>query len=30
LIYGSGGAWATVAMRWKGQINENAKQHAFA
>lgn len=30
LIYGSGGARATVAMRWKGQINENAKQHAFA
>lgn len=29
LIYGSGGARATVAMRWKGQINENAKQHAF-
>ncbi len=30
LLYGSGGARATVAMRWKGQINENAKQHAFA
>ncbi|OYT75296.1 MAG: bifunctional phosphoglucose/phosphomannose isomerase [Armatimonadetes bacterium JP3_11] len=30
LIYGSGGARATVALRWKGQINENAKQHAFA
>ncbi|MFN4034288.1 MAG: bifunctional phosphoglucose/phosphomannose isomerase [Fimbriimonadales bacterium] len=30
LIYGSGGPRAAVAMRWKGQINENAKQHAFA
>lgn len=30
LIYGSSGPRATVAMRWKGQFNENAKQHAFA
>ncbi|MFQ3611436.1 MAG: bifunctional phosphoglucose/phosphomannose isomerase [Fimbriimonadales bacterium] len=30
LLYGSCGPRATVAMRWKGQINENAKQHAFA
>jgi glucose/mannose-6-phosphate isomerase len=30
LLYGSGGYRATVATRWKGQINENAKQHAFA
>ncbi len=30
LIYGSCGPRATVALRWKGQFNENAKQHAFA
>lgn len=30
LLYGTGGYRATVAMRWKGQLNENAKIHAFA
>jgi glucose/mannose-6-phosphate isomerase len=30
LLYGSGGYRAIIATRWKGQINENAKQHAFA
>jgi glucose/mannose-6-phosphate isomerase len=30
LLYGSGGYRAIVATRWKGQFNENAKQHAFA
>lgn len=30
LIYGSGDYRAIVATRWKGQLNENAKQHAFA
>lgn len=29
LIYGSGGWRATVAARWKGQINENAKNIAY-
>jgi len=29
LIYGSG-PWASVAYRWKCQINENAKLHAFS
>ncbi len=29
LIYGGGGLGATAAMRWKGQINENAKAPAF-
>jgi glucose/mannose-6-phosphate isomerase len=30
LIYGLGGYRGVVATRWKGQINENAKLHAFA
>ena len=30
ILYGSGGYRAIIATRWKGQINENAKQHAFA
>lgn len=30
VIYGSQGYRGTVAMRWKGQFNENAKQAAFA
>ncbi|MER3402072.1 MAG: bifunctional phosphoglucose/phosphomannose isomerase [Armatimonadota bacterium] len=30
ILYGSCGPRATVALRWKGQFNENAKQHAFA
>jgi len=30
LLYGSGDYRAIVATRWKGQFNENAKQHAFA
>ncbi len=30
ILYGSGGYRAIVATRWKGQFNENAKQHAFA
>ncbi len=30
VIYGLGGWQAVVAGRWKGQINENAKQHIFA
>ncbi|GBC91779.1 hypothetical protein HRbin15_00238 [bacterium HR15] len=30
LLYGSGSYRAIVATRWKGQFNENAKQHAFA
>lgn len=29
LIYGSEGPLEVVAFRWKTQINENAKQHAF-
>ena len=29
LIYGSEGALEVAAFRWKTQINENAKQHAF-
>jgi glucose/mannose-6-phosphate isomerase len=30
VLYGLGGAPAVVANRWKGQINENAKNLAFA
>ncbi len=30
VLYGLGGWQAVVAGRWKGQINENAKQHVFA
>jgi len=30
VIYGSQGVRGAVAMRWKGQFNENAKQAAFA
>lgn len=30
VLYGLGNWQAVVAMRWKGQINENAKQHIFA
>lgn len=30
IIYGSQGVRGAVAMRWKGQFNENAKQAAFA
>ncbi len=30
VIYGSQGYRGAVAMRWKGQFNENAKQAAFA
>ena len=30
IIYGSQGYRGVVAMRWKGQFNENAKQAAFA
>lgn len=30
LLYGSGDYRAIVTTRWKGQFNENAKQHAFA
>ncbi len=30
ILYGSGDYRAIIATRWKGQINENAKQHAFA
>ena len=30
LLYGLGGWQAVVAGRWKGQINENAKQHVFS
>lgn len=29
LMYGGGGLGATAAMRWKGQVNENAKAPAF-
>jgi len=29
LVYGGGGLGATAAMRWKAQINENAKAPAF-
>lgn len=29
LVYGAHGAMATAALRWKTQINENAKQPAF-
>ncbi len=29
LVYGGHGAMATAALRWKTQINENAKQPAF-
>ena len=30
VLYGLGGWQTVVAGRWKGQINENAKQHVFA
>ena len=30
VIYGLGGWETVVAGRWKGQINENAKQHVFS
>ena len=30
VIYGSSPARGVVALRWKTQLNENAKQHAFA
>jgi glucose/mannose-6-phosphate isomerase len=30
VLYGLGGWQAVVAGRWKGQINENAKQHVFS
>ncbi len=30
VLYGLGGWQGVVAGRWKGQINENAKQHVFA
>jgi glucose/mannose-6-phosphate isomerase len=30
VLYGLGGWQTVVATRWKGQINENAKQHIFA
>lgn len=30
VIYGSQGYRGVVANRWKGQFNENAKEHAFA
>jgi glucose/mannose-6-phosphate isomerase len=30
VLYGLGGWPTVVAGRWKGQINENAKQHVFA
>jgi len=30
VVYGSQGYRGSVAMRWKGQFNENAKQAAFA
>ena len=30
VVYGSQGVRGAVAMRWKGQFNENAKQAAFA
>jgi len=30
VLYGSQGYRGVVALRWKGQFNENAKQHAFA
>ena len=30
MIYGLGGWQTVVAGRWKGQINENAKQHVFS
>lgn len=30
VIYGLGGWQTVVAGRWKGQINENAKQHVFS
>jgi len=30
VIYGLGGWQSVVAGRWKGQINENAKQHVFS
>ncbi len=30
VLYGLGSWQAVVAGRWKGQINENAKQHVFA
>lgn len=30
VLYGLGGWQSVVAGRWKGQINENAKQHVFA
>jgi len=30
VIYGLGGWQTVVAGRWKGQINENAKQHIFS
>lgn len=29
LVYGGGGLGAVAAMRWKGQVNENAKGPAF-
>lgn len=29
MIYGSSGTTETVAMRWKGQINENSKAMAY-
>lgn len=30
VLYGLGGWQGVVASRWKGQVNENAKQHLFA
>jgi glucose/mannose-6-phosphate isomerase len=30
VVYGSQGYRSVIAVRWKGQFNENAKQHAFA
>ncbi|MCX7619688.1 MAG: bifunctional phosphoglucose/phosphomannose isomerase [Acidimicrobiales bacterium] len=29
VIYGGGGLGGTAAMRWKCQVNENAKRHAY-
>lgn len=30
ILYGTSSSTAAVALRWKGQVNENAKMHAFA